>query len=133
MNQIASSIGMTNSSFCNPHGLVNKHNYSTCFDLSHLLRHAYLNHACFLSVISTSDYKCNVIKDGVEEEVSWKNTHKCFEDVRFVGGKTGVTISAGPRLASIFRLGAELKPVVIVILNSKIRFHTSIFCAGTVY
>lgn len=116
MNRAAIEVGMSSSSFCNPHGLVNKHNHSTCLDMAMLMNRGMKQHHEFLKVISTSSYTTSIKRDDIDTEVSWKNTHKCFDDVRFLGGKTGITISAGPCLASIMKLTNGRK-VSIILLN----------------
>lgn len=56
MNSVANCLKMHNSSYCNPHGLVNKFNYSTAYDISLLVSTAFKTHPMFVSVLSTEYY-----------------------------------------------------------------------------
>lgn len=122
MNQLAESIGMSSSAFCNPHGLMNKHNHSTSHDIALLVNKALQVHSeLFGRVVFTESYSTTLERDGAECEVEWKNTHKCFDDTRFLGGKTGITIAAGPCLASIMKLTSS-KRIAIILLSCKAKF-----------
>lgn len=124
MNHLAEILGMSSSSFCNPHGLMNKHNHSTSFDISLLVNKALQVHGeVFGKVVFTESYSTAVERDGAECQVEWKNTHKCFDDTRFLGGKTGITIAAGPCLASIMKLSTSER-VVIILLSCKVQVDT---------
>jgi D-alanyl-D-alanine carboxypeptidase len=53
-----------------------------------------------------------------KKEVQWTNTHRLLhERDEYVGIKTGVTITAGPCLASCLRLND--RNFIIIVLNSK--------------
>ena len=119
MNGLAAALGMGSTSFANPHGLVNKNNHSSCLDLSLLFSHAAAKSPEFMRIVGTQSHEATIVRDGLECSVTWKNTHKCFDDERFVGGKTGITVPAGPCLASALRLpNAQL--LVVVLLNSRL-------------
>jgi len=120
MNQLVETLGMSSSAFCNPHGLMNKHNHSTSYDVALLVNKALQVHGeIFGKVVFTESYTTVLVRDGAECEVEWKNTHKCFDDNRFLGGKTGITIAAGPCLASIMKLTSSER-IVIILLNCRI-------------
>ncbi len=119
MNSLAAAIGMSCTSFANPHGLVNKNNTSNCLDLSLLFSHAAAKCGGFLRVVGTQSHTAAIIRDGVEVSVTWKNTHKCFDDERFLGGKTGITVPAGPCLASALKL-SNAQVIIVVLLNSRL-------------
>lgn len=117
MNQLAEAINMSSSAFCNPHGLMNKHNHSTSHDVALLVNKALQAHSeIFGKVVFTESYSTTVLREGADCEVEWKNTHKCFDDTRFLGGKTGITIAAGPCLASIMKLTCS-KRIAIILLS----------------
>ena len=44
----------------------------------------------------------------------WENTNKLLRRPNFIGGKTGVTITAGPCLASCYQLGEKILIVVLL-------------------
>lgn len=117
MNKIAESLGMINTVYCNPHGLMNKFNFSSCLDVARLLVEAYKN-PIFTEVISAQSYSTVITRYGEQTTVEWTNTHKCFDDKRFLGGKTGTTVAAGACLATLMKL-ENGKNVAIVVLNSK--------------
>lgn len=117
MNKLAESLGMTNTVYCNPHGLMNKFNFSSCLDVGKLLVEASHNEE-FMAVVGTLVYSTEIMRDGEETTVEWTNTHKCFDDKRFVGGKTGTTVAAGACLSTFMKLENGRK-IVIVVLNSR--------------
>lgn len=121
MNKIAAKLQMHSSSFCNPHGLMNKYNHSSCLDMALLVSKALVSEPEFIKVMATQAYTTKVIRDGEQIEVGWRNTHKCFDDPRFLGGKTGITVAAGPCLASIMKM-KNRSSIVVILLNCKRRF-----------
>jgi D-alanyl-D-alanine carboxypeptidase len=119
MNKLAESLGMANSTYYNPHGLMNKFNVSSAYDLSLLLADAFTNMPRFVEIISTEAYSGQIERYGESETLDWSNTHKGIDDPRFIGGKTGITVAAGPCLATVKMLN-EASRVAIVVLNCKI-------------
>jgi D-alanyl-D-alanine carboxypeptidase (penicillin-binding protein 5/6) len=117
MNKLAESLGMINTSYCNPHGLMNKFNFSSCHDVGKLLAEASKLEP-FMRVIGALNYSNEIVRHGQKTTVQWTNTHKCFDDKRFVGGKTGTTVAAGACLSTLMRL-SKGKMIVVVVLNSK--------------
>lgn len=117
MNKLAESLGMVNTVYCNPHGLMNKFNFSSCLDVAKLLVEA-TKHPTFTDVISAQSYSTVITRYGEPTTVEWTNTHKCFDDKRFVGGKTGTTVAAGACLSTLMKL-ENGKTVGIVVLNSR--------------
>lgn len=115
MNKLSQSINMNNSLYSNPHGLNNQNNYSTSNDISILISHASKRHEDFQKIINTQEYVCDIERDGETREIEWNNTHKLFSDSRFIGGKTGITIPAGPCLSSCMRLGGGREIVVVLL------------------
>lgn len=116
MNKLAESLGMDNSTYCNPHGLMNKYNCSTAADVAMLVAKASHTMPRFVEVFSTPEYSAQIERHGESETLEWNNTHKGKDDPRFVGGKTGVTVAAGPCLTTLKKLKGD-KMVVIVVLN----------------
>lgn len=118
MNKIAESLAMTDTLFCNAHGLMNKFNVSTCLDLLRLIAKA-ADLESFLHVVGCPTFAANVGRNGDQSTLEWNNTHKGLDDPRVVGGKTGITIAAGPCLSTIARLSAGRR-VAIVLLNCRL-------------
>lgn len=63
-----------------------------------------MKNGLFRQVVSTKTYKCVVgAKQGRKRFNVWENTNKLLRREGFVGIKTGITITAGPCLASAYR------------------------------
>lgn len=103
MNAMAKKCGMKASKFCNPHGLPHPQSCSNAEDLACLVQEC-LKIELFRTVIKTKRYNCWVEHKGVKHEVIWENTNKLLRRPNFIGGKTGVTVSAGPCLVSCYQL-----------------------------
>ncbi|ALX47992.1 D-alanyl-D-alanine carboxypeptidase family protein [Lentibacillus amyloliquefaciens] len=95
MNQKAEWIGMTNTSFDNPHGLDSDNHYSTAYDMALLMRYA-MNNEQFRQVTNTANYKPD------NRAYSWQNKNKLLTGMYDYsnGGKTGYTRIAGRTLVS---------------------------------
>lgn len=122
MNKLAESLGMVESTYCNPHGLMNKFNTSTAVDIAKLLSAASKSIPGFIEVISMVQHTAQVYRRGESDVIEWTNTHKSIDDPRFIGGKTGITVAAGPCLATLKKIKGEHQ-VAIVLLNC-------IFCSS---
>lgn len=118
MNKLAGELGMRSSSFGNPHGLPHPQNGSTAEDISILVSKC-LEHEMFREVIRCKEFKCWTENHGLKREVSWENTNKLLRRPGFAGVKTGVTVTAGPCLASLFSVrGREF--IVILLRTNKL-------------
>src|SRR5699024_10434536 len=95
MNQKAQWLGMTNTSFENPHGLDTDNHYSTAYDMAVLMRYA-MDNETFRQVTKTKSYKSE------NRVYAWKNKHKLLTGMydHINGGKTGFTRIAGRTLVS---------------------------------
>lgn len=92
MNAKAAALGLTNTSFENPHGLDGKNQYSSAADLAEITREAMKNET-FCEIVSSKTY--------TQGEQSYMNHNKLlwnYEGV--VGVKTGYTMAAGRTLVS---------------------------------
>lgn len=118
MNRLANEIGMRSSSFGNPHGLPHPQNGSTAEDLSILVAKC-LQYELFREVISCKQFKCLAENEGVKREVTWENTNKLLRRPGFAGVKTGVTVAAGPCLASLFSV-KDREFIVILLRTNKL-------------
>ena len=97
MNEKAKEIGMTNTTFSNPHGLDEEtKNYSTARDMAKLSRYAY-NNETYRKIIGTEEYR--VQTDS--KSYLWYNRMKLLGDYKYcTGGKNGYTPSAGKTLVT---------------------------------
>lgn len=112
MNRRAGSLGMTRTHYSNPHGLSDKDNYSTCWDLARLCSYAMENKE-LAHIVATKEYSC--LCPATAREYRWTNTHKLLDE-GWHGIKTGVTPAAGPCLASYYRGGKHKHVSVLIVL-----------------
>jgi len=120
MNKLALKFGLRNTSFTNPHGLSEKGNKSTVFDLGKIGFQA-IGMPLIEQIVSTQSYDANVIDSkGHTRTLTWKNTNKLLEK-GFSGLKTGTTPNAGLCLSCVLREGGE--GVIVTLLNSKTEEH----------
>ena len=105
MNKKAKEIGMTNTTFKNPHGLdeVTK-NYSTARDMAKLTRYAYKNKT-YRKITSSEEYR--VKTDN--KSYLWYNRMKYC-----TGGKNGYTPSAGKTLVTTHKKN-DLKIIIVTL------------------
>ena len=114
MNEKAKEIGMTNTTFSNPHGLDEEtKNYSTAIDMAKLSRYAYKNKT-YRKIIGTEEYR--VKTDN--KSYLWYNRMKLLGDYKYcTGGKNGYTPSAGKTLVTTHKKG-NLKITVVTLYDN---------------
>lgn len=98
MNEKAQQIGMTDTTFSNPHGLDDKtYNYSTAYDMARLSQYAYQNNL-YRKIISTKKYSFQSSK----KSYLWYNRVSLLTQYsNCIGGKNGYTPKAGKTLVSV--------------------------------
>ncbi len=98
MNEKAKEIGMTNSSFANPHGLDNENHYSTAYDMAVLTKYAIENEK-FRTIVAT---KQKIIETDEEGKYKYLTNHnKLLSKYEWCKGvKTGFTKKSGRCLVS---------------------------------
>lgn len=111
MNEKAKEIGMTNTTFSNPHGLDEEtKNYSTAKDMAKLSSYAYKNKT-YRKIIETEEYR--VKTDN--KSYLWYNRMKLLGDYKYcTGGKNGYTPSAGKTLVTTHKKG-DLKVSIVTL------------------
>ena len=114
MNEKAKEIGMTNTTFSNPHGLDEEtKNYSTARDMAKLSRYAYKNKT-YRKIIGTEEYR--VKTDN--KSYLWYNRMKLLGDYKYcTGGKNGYTPSAGKTLVTTHKKD-NLKITVVTLYDN---------------
>ena len=128
MNSYATKLGMVNTTFSNAHGLDDTtKNYSTAYDMSLLMKYAFLNDD-FKKIISTSKYKC---KSSVKSYL-WYNRVSILDDYKYsLGGKNGYTPDAGKTLISYAKKDDVTLGIVTLddgdIYNSQIKLFNKYF------
>lgn len=97
MNKKAEEIGMTNTYFCNPHGLDEKcENISTARDMALLTKYANKN-KIYKKIVGTKRY---IAKTNLKT-YDWYNKNKLLSTYEYTtGGKTGFTKKARRTLVS---------------------------------
>lgn len=116
MNTKAKELELKSTKFGNPHGLPHSQSGSTPEEMAMLIQEC-LKFDIFNEVIKTPKYKCWICDvEGGKREVTWENTNKLLRRPHFTGIKTGVTITAGPCLATCYE--ANDKIFIIVLLRT---------------
>ncbi|MBQ1812507.1 MAG: D-alanyl-D-alanine carboxypeptidase [Bacilli bacterium] len=119
MNKKAKEIGMTNTYFCNPHGLDEVcENISTARDMALLTRYANKNNI-YKKIVGTKRY---IAKTNLKT-YDWYNKNKLLTTYEYTtGGKTGFTKKARRTLvSSATKNGINL---IVVTLNDPNDFTT---------
>lgn len=128
MNEKATEIGMSQTSFQNPSGLPNDEHYSTAYDMARLAAYAIKNPA-FREICSQKSMR--VSYGSPEYERTFTNHNKLLNTVDGVFGvKTGFTKAAGRCLVSAARRGNVT--LVAVTLNAPDDWndHTKLYEIG---
>lgn len=108
MNELASSLGLSNTHFTNPHGLDHEDHYSTARDLAVLAVYA-MNDERIRAITSTRDYRA--------EGYVLHNHNRLLCSIEGAEGvKTGFTKAAGRCLISSVKRGG--RRVIIVTLHA---------------
>jgi D-alanyl-D-alanine carboxypeptidase (penicillin-binding protein 5/6) len=112
MNRQAEKLGMTQTSYLDPHGLGG--NRSTARDLLRLA-HSAMQSAQFRSYVQTARHCCTVkIPEGEPREQVWINTNKLLDVTGYDGVKTGTTNAAGACLVSSCHRGNDHLLIVVL-------------------
>lgn len=145
MNCYAKELGMKESYFDSPHGLMNRFNVSTVADMAKLM-HVCMKIPMFRKVVSTTriDTRAKESVNKVKTRYMWKTTNKLLgtrmdqETGKWVarcegvkGCKTGITPAAGPCFAGYFerrcfvghptleQQSEKFQEIMVIVLNSK--------------
>jgi D-alanyl-D-alanine carboxypeptidase (penicillin-binding protein 5/6) len=116
MNRTAVALGMTQTTYKNPHGLTAKGHRSSARDLLKLA-HAAIQLPRFREYVGTRQRGCTVVgPGGYKRDVVWKNTNRLLSIDGYHGVKTGTTSAAGACLVSSGRRGDD--HLLIAVLGS---------------
>lgn len=116
MNTNAKELEMKLSTFGNPHGLPHFRNSSNPYQLALLVAKC-MEIPLFVKIVATQNYSAWISNSGVPKEVKWQNTNKLLRRSGFLGVKTGVTVTAGPCLASCYSYAGRTFIVVLLRAN----------------
>jgi serine-type D-Ala-D-Ala endopeptidase (penicillin-binding protein 7) len=119
MNERASSLGLTNTTFIDPSGL-NADNVSSLRDLLRLTQHIYQTRRFLLELSANQSLPSAFVKD---EFGILQNFNGLTDDTTFIGGKIGETKAAGQTSITLhqLRVKGEDRIVAIIILGSESR------------
>jgi D-alanyl-D-alanine endopeptidase (penicillin-binding protein 7) len=119
MNDMARQLGLTNTHYLDPSGLVAA-NVSSAYDMSHLIAFAATDPRIG-SVMRTAEYVVRTPR----REIPIHSTNKLLStDIDVRGGKTGFISKAGYCLATLLQIpqGSQVAVVVLGAANSATRF-----------
>lgn len=127
MNEMANSLGATNSHFVNPHGLTDPNHYTTAYDL-YLICNEVVKYDKFIEIIHTQNYTSVYHSgSGGEKTIDVTTTNAYLKgeipmpgNVTVIGGKTGTTNAAGNCLI-LYSKNKSGNPYISIILQSKDR------------
>lgn len=91
-------LGLRQTFFDSPHGLVNWNNRSTAYDIA-LLCCFCMKNALFQEIVQKKYFKVDK-RENVFRNYYWENTQKLLWQKGVFGIKTGITTNAGPCLAT---------------------------------
>ena len=116
MNTKAMILGMTNTTYENPHGLNDdSYNYSTAKDLSKLMRYAIQNEA-FLKITRTNKYN------------NWYNKNELLNEYKYlISGKTGYTKKSGQVYVSAATKNNKTLIISTIDENNKYELHKQLY------
>lgn len=123
MNEMASQVNMTQTSFRNPNGLPEEGHQSTAGDLLKLAHHS-MQIPLFREYVATPQHGCTVTgPGGYRRNLAWSNTNRLLKMAGYEGIKTGTTNAAGACLVSQgSRDGDTLIVVVLGATSSDARY-----------
>lgn len=117
MNRTAVRLGMSRTTYKNPHGLTEPGHQASATDLLKLA-HAAMCLESFRQYVGTSQRGCTVIgPGGYERHIVWRNTNQLLKIEGYLGVKTGTTTAAGACLVSYGRRDNE--DLIVVVLGAK--------------
>ena len=116
MNTKAMILGMTNTTYENPHGLNDdSYNYSTAKDLSKLMRYAIQNEQ-FLKITRTNKYN------------NWYNKNELLNEYKYlISGKTGYTKKSGQVYVSAATKNNKTLIISTIDENNKYELHKQLY------
>lgn len=116
MNTKAMILGMTNTTYENPHGLNDDtYNYSTAKDLSKLMKYAIQNEQ-FLKITRTNKYN------------NWYNKNELLNNYKYlISGKTGYTKKSGQVYVSAATKNNKTLIISSIDENNKYELHKKLY------
>jgi D-alanyl-D-alanine carboxypeptidase len=100
---VSEKVGVTDSSFVNPHGLFDENHYTTAYDMAQIMRYAIQNKE-FKEIISTETLPWK----GQSWETVLRNHHRMMNEIPYeevIGGKNGYVQKSGFTLVTVAQRG----------------------------
>lgn len=119
MNKNAKALNLMSTFFSNQHGLPHPDSKSTALDVSKLCCEC-LSDELFITITSTEIYKSFTYQNNSPEKkrsIVWTNTNKLLRRNGFIGMKTGITVTAGPCLASAYKFRDQIYVCIVLRAN----------------
>jgi len=115
MNEKAAELGLENTSYADPSGLLSE-NVSSAYDMARLITHA-SNDERIGSIMRTSEYTVHTAR----RSITFHSTNHLLgrENVDVLAGKTGFITKAGYCLATLLRLPQSNQQVAVVVLGAR--------------
>jgi len=115
MNEKAAELGLENTSYADPSGLLSE-NVSSAYDMARLITHASSDERIG-SIMRTSEYTVH----AASRTISFHSTNHLLgrENVDVLAGKTGFISKAGYCLATLLRLPQSNQQVAVVVLGAR--------------
>lgn len=120
MNDYVANLGLENTHFTNPSGVINPDHYTTAADLTILAREA-ISNAIIRRIVVTKSTTISSV-DG-ENSYELESTNKLLGLEGVKGLKTGWTPESGECLVTLVERNGH--PILITLLDSKDRFGES--------
>lgn len=128
MNRYVEKLGLTNTHFTNPSGVINPDHYTTASDLTFIAKEAFGN-ATIRKIIATKNITITDVSSQIKHHLETTNKLLGLDGVK--GMKTGWTPESGECLVTIVERDGH--SVLIVLLNSNDRFGESKLVIDWVY
>lgn len=118
MNRTASRLGLSKTTYRNPHGMTDSEHLTTANELAQLTREA-RQYPLFRQLVATRQYGCQLLgPGGYTRNVVWENTNDLLPIEGFSGVKTGTTSAAGACLVASGESDQQALIVVVLKANS---------------
>ena len=111
MNKKASSLGLTNTHFVNPHGLYDENHYTTAYDLARLMAYAVKN-PTFVEISGCAKKVFPKGENDIRVLINHNKLLSIYDNI--IAGKTGYTKKSGRCLVSA-ALRDNLKLIVVTL------------------
>lgn len=115
MNQKAVELGLTNTHYADPSGLLSD-NVSSAFDMAQLITHA-SNDPRIASIMQTPQYTVHAVR----RDITFRSTNHLLgrDDLNVLAAKTGFISKSGYCLATLLRLPDTDQEVAVVVLGAR--------------